>query len=39
VLGHESDKMPRHYAGEARRFAGAELMTTNNLSGHTYGVR
>jgi hypothetical protein len=23
VLGHESDKMARHYAGEARKFAAA----------------
>jgi hypothetical protein len=29
VLGHESDKMTRHYAGEARKFAAAELMTSS----------
>ena len=27
VLGHVSDKMARHYAGEARNFAAASLMT------------
>jgi hypothetical protein len=32
VLGHESDKMARHYAGEARKFA-ANLMTKYSLAG------
>ena len=33
VLGHESDKMARHYAGEARKFAAANLMTKYSLAG------
>ena len=33
VLGHESDKMARHQAGEARKFAAAELMTKYSLAG------
>jgi site-specific recombinase XerD len=32
VLGHESDKMARHYAGEARKFAAAELMSKYSLA-------
>ena len=32
VLGHESDKMARHYAGEARKFAAANLMTKYSLA-------
>ena len=33
VVGHESDKMARHYAGEARKFAATNLMTTYSLAG------
>jgi integrase len=33
VLGHESYKMARPRAGEARRFAAAELMTKYSLAG------
>jgi hypothetical protein len=33
VLGHESDKMARHHAGEARKFAAANLMTKYSLAG------
>ena len=33
VLGHESDKMARHYAGEARKVAAANLMTKYSLAG------
>jgi integrase len=32
VLGHESDKMARHYVGPARKFATAELMTKYSLA-------
>jgi site-specific recombinase XerC len=32
ALGHESDKMARHYAGEARKFAAAELMSKYSLA-------
>ncbi|HEY3059285.1 MAG TPA: tyrosine-type recombinase/integrase [Chloroflexota bacterium] len=32
VLGHESDKMARHYAGEARKFATADLMAKCSLA-------
>ena len=35
VLGHVSDKMARHYAGEARKFAAASLMTEYSLAGQT----
>ena len=33
VLGHESDKMTRHFAGEARKLAAANLMTKYSLAG------
>jgi len=33
VLGHTSDKMARHYAGEARKAAAAELMAKYSLAG------
>ena len=33
VLGPESDKMARRCAGEARRFAAAELITKYSLAG------
>jgi site-specific recombinase XerD len=32
VLGHTSDKMARHYAGEARKAAAAELMAKHSLA-------
>jgi hypothetical protein len=32
-LGHESDKIARHNAGEARKFAAANLMTKYSLAG------
>ena len=32
VLGHESDKMARHCAGEARKFAAAELISKYRLA-------
>ena len=32
MLGHSSDKMARHYAGEARKRAAAELMTKYSLA-------
>lgn len=32
VLGHESDKMARYYAGEARKFAAANLMSKYSLA-------
>ena len=33
VLGHTSGKMARHYAGEARKTAAAELMAKYSLAG------
>jgi len=39
VLGHVSDKMARHYAGEARKFAAANLMTKCSLAGSTNRFR
>jgi integrase len=33
VLGHTSDKRARHYAGEARKVAAAELMAKYSLAG------
>jgi hypothetical protein len=33
VLGDESDKMASHYAGEAPKFAAADLMTEYSLAG------
>jgi len=33
VLGHESDKMARNYAGEAPKFAAANLTTRYSLAG------
>ena len=39
VLGHESDKMARHYAGEARKFVAAELMRKYSVPGSTYRFR
>ena len=32
VLGHESDKMARYYAGEGRKFAAANPMTKYSLA-------
>jgi integrase len=32
VLGHTSDKMARHYAGEARKAAAAEPIATHSLA-------
>ena len=32
MLGHESDKMARQYAGEARKFAAANLITNYSLA-------
>jgi integrase len=32
VLGHESDKMARHYAGEARKRQAAETMSKYSLA-------
>ena len=32
VLGHESDKMARHYMGEARKFVAANLITKYSLA-------
>jgi site-specific recombinase XerD len=32
VLGHESDKMARHYAGDARKIAAADLMAKYSLA-------
>ena len=39
MLGHESDKMARHYAGEARKFAAAKLMAKYSLAGWTNRFR
>ena len=39
VLGHVSDKMARHYAGEARKFAAAYLMTEYSRAGQTNRFR
>ena len=39
VLGHVSDKMAWHYAGEARNFAAASLMTEYSLAGQTNRFR
>ena len=33
VLGHSSDKMARHSAGEARKLAAGDLMTKYSLAG------
>jgi hypothetical protein len=32
VLGHESDRMARHYAGEARTRQAAEIMSRHSLA-------
>jgi hypothetical protein len=32
VLGHESDKMARHYAGDARRTQAATIMEKYSLA-------
>jgi integrase len=39
VLGHTSDKMARHYPGEARKAAAAELMAKYSLAGWTNRFR
>jgi integrase len=32
VLGHSSDKMARHYAGQARQAAAADIMARYSLA-------
>jgi hypothetical protein len=33
VLGRKSDKLARHYPGEARKFAATNLITKYSLTG------
>ena len=39
VLGHTSDKSARHYAGQARKAAAAELMAKDSLARQTKRFR